>query len=156
MTDESPYSYMIVVDDTPESGVALRFAARRAMRVGARVALLHVIPPTDFIQWGGVQEAIEAEAQEKAEALLAVLAERILSETGTRPTTAIRHGKATEQIIAAIREDSSVRRLVLGAAPKGSPGPLVSFFAGEGAASLPCPMIIVPGALDEAAIERLA
>lgn len=156
MADEPSYSYLVVVDDTPESQVALRFATRRATRVGARVALLHVIPPTDFIQWGGVQEAIEAEAQEKAESLLAVLAERILSETGTKPTTAIRTGKATEQIVAAIGEDPSVRRLVLGAAPKGGPGPLVSFFAGEGAASLPCPMIIVPGALDEEALDRLA
>ncbi len=153
---EVPFSYMVVVDDTPEAQVAIRFAARRAARVGARVALLHVIPPTDFLQWGGVQEAIEAEALEKAEALLAVVAERILAETGVPPTTAIRRGKATDEILAAIHEDPSVRRLVLGAAAKGGPGPLISFFSGDGSGSMPVPMIIVPGGLGEAELERLS
>ena len=141
------YAYLVVVDDTPEAQVALRFAARRASEVGARVALLVVIAPTDFIPFGGVQDAIEAEAQEKAEELLAAVSDRMHADFGLRPSVEIRHGDAAEQILAAIIADSSIRRLVLAAAETGGPGPLVSFFAGEASACLPCPVIIVPGAL---------
>ena len=39
---------------------------------------------------------------------------------------------------------------------KAGPGPLVSHFAGAAAGSLPCPLIIVPGGLDDEALVRLA
>ncbi len=150
MTDHAAdYCYLVVIDDTPEAKVALRFAVRRSIEVGARVALLNIIAPTDFIPFGGVQDAIEAEARDKAESLLAEVADGVLGDTGTRPTVEIRHGDAAEQILAAIRADPSIRRLVLAASPTGGPGPLVSFFAGEASAALPCPVIIVPGALTD-------
>ena len=68
---DSVRTYLVVVDATPESRVALRYAALRARSVGGRVILLHVMPATEFMQWGGVQAAIEAEAAENAQALLA-------------------------------------------------------------------------------------
>jgi len=136
--------------------VALRFAARRAARVGDRLSLLHVIPPTDFVQWGGVQDVIEAEAREKAEALLTKVADEAVAETGVRPSVSVRQGNPTDEVLAAISTDSSVRALVLGAAAKGVPGPLVAFFSGEAAGQLPCPVIIVPGGMNDEAIDRLA
>ena len=146
---DTDYAYLVVVDDTPEAQVALRFAARRAAEVGGRVALLHVIAPTDFIPFGGVQDAIEAEARDKAEALLAIVSDRLLTEFGVRPTAQIRTGDTAAEILAAIAADPSIRRLVLAAAATGGPGPLVGFFAGEASAALPCPVIIVPGALTD-------
>ncbi len=152
---DRPRSYLVVVDDTPESRVALRFAARRAAKNDGRVSLLHVIPPTDFIQWGGVQEVIEAEAQEKAEALLSAVAEEVGAETGVRPSFSVRHGKPADEVLKAVTADGDLQLLVLGAAPNGAPGPLVAFFSGEAAGQLPCPVLIVPGGLDEDAIARL-
>lgn len=152
---EEPRSYLVVVDDTPESRVALRFAARRAARNGGQVSLLHVIPPTDFIQWGGVQDVIEAEAQEKAEALLSAIVEEVMAETGIRPSVSVRLGKPAEEVLKAVIADRSLQMLVLGAASSGAPGPLVAFFSGEAAGQLPCPVLIVPGALDEPALARL-
>jgi len=149
-------SFLVVVDDTPESRVALRFAARRAARTGARVSLLHVVPPADFIQWGGVQDMMEAEAREKAEALLAEVAAQVVAEGSVPPSTAVRIGKPTEEILQALKDDAAVHALVLGAASKGAPGPLVAYFSGEAAGQLPCPVVIVPGGLDEEAIDRLA
>lgn len=153
---EGPRSYLVVVDDTPESRVALRFAARRAAKNAGHVSLLHIIPPTDFIQWGGVQDVIEAEAQAKAEALLTEVAESVMTETGIRPSISVRWGKPTEQVLAALSDGSNIQALVLGAASKGAPGPLVSFFSGEAAGQLPCPVVIVPGGLSEEALDRLA
>ena len=145
----SDYAYLVVIDDTPESAVALRFACRRASEVGARVAMLHVLEPTEFIAFGGVQETIEAEAREKAEMMLSDHVERVFAESGMRPTVEIRQGDAPQEILAAIAADPGIRRLVLAASPTGGPGPLISFFAGEAASALPCPVIIVPGSLTD-------
>ena len=149
-------TYLVVVDDTDESRVALRYAAQRAAHVGARLTLLHVLPPTEFMQWGGVQATIEAEAEAAAETLLAAVAERCVGWTGVRPSVIIRKGEAREAVLQTVAADDTVRALVLGAAVKGSPGPLVSFFAGERAGSLPCLVMIVPGGLDDARIDALA
>ena len=54
-------TYLVVIDDSPEASLALRFAARRAARTGGGVAVLAIIPPQDFVAFGGVQATIEAE-----------------------------------------------------------------------------------------------
>ena len=64
-------TYLVVIDDSPEASLALRFAARRAARTGGGVTVLAIIPPQDFVAFGGVQATIEAEAREHAEQLIA-------------------------------------------------------------------------------------
>lgn len=146
-------AYLVVVDDSPESRLAMRYAALRAVRVGARVTLLHVLAASEFMQWGGVQELIEAEATAAAEALLAGVADELVALTGQRPSVIVRQGEATVAIMEIVTADPSIHALVLGAAPRGAPGPLVDFFAGERAGQLPCLVMIVPGGLSA---ERLA
>ena len=152
---ESAPTYLVVVDDSAESRVALRFAALRAGHVGARVAMIHVIRPPEFIQWGAVQEAIAAEAKEEADVLLATVADEAEALSGTRPQGIVLKGDAAPVIFDHIRGDSNVRALVLGAAQKGAPGPLVSYFTGERAGQLPCIVIVVPGGLDPDRLESL-
>lgn len=142
-------TYLVVVDDTPESRVALRYAALRASHVGAQLTLLHVLSPTEFMAFGGVQAAMEAEADATAQTLLAEVAARCETWAGSRPSTIVRRGEAREAVLAEIAGDASIRALVLGAAVKGAPGPLIAFFAGERAGTLPCLVMIVPGGLDE-------
>lgn len=149
-------TYLVVVDDTPESRVALRYAALRAGHVGAQLTLLHVLPATEFMAFGGVQAAMEAEADDRAQALLAEVAEKCTALAGSRPSTIVRRGEAREAVLGEIAGDASIRALVLGAAVKGAPGPLVSFFAGERAGTLPCLVMIVPGGLDDARVDALA
>ncbi len=55
-----------------------------------------------------------------------------------------------------LAEQPHVAALVLGAAASGNPGKLVSHFAGTDAGQLPCPLMIVPGSLDDEAIDRLS
>lgn len=152
--DTAP-TYLVVIDQSPESRVALRFAALRAGHVGARVALVHVIRPPEFMQWGGVQEAMAAEARAEAEALLETVADEAEILSGARPTATVLHGDAAPAIFDHVRGDPTVRALVLGAAPRGAPGPLVSYFAGERAGQLPCVVIIVPGGLHPERLESL-
>ncbi len=149
-------SFLVVVDDTPESRVAMRFAALRAAHVEGRVILLHTLPATEFMQWGGVQELIEAEAKAKADALLAGVADELFALSGQRPGMIVREGEATAAILETVAADPSIRALVLGAALGAAPGPLVSFFAGERAGALPCLVMIVPGGLDDARLAELS
>lgn len=148
-------TYLVVIDQSAESRVALRFAALRAGHVGARVALVHVIPPPEFMQWGAVQEAMAAEARAEAEALLTAVADEAEDLGGARPLSIILDGDAAPVIFDHVRGDPTVRALVLGAASKGAPGPLISFFTGERAGQLPCVVIIVPGGLDPDRLESL-
>lgn len=150
-----PRSFLVVVDETPESRVAMSFAALRAAHVGARVILLHTLPATEFMAWGGVQDLIEAEAQAKADALLTSVADELFALSGTRPGMIVREGEATAAVLEIVAADASIRALVLGAAAGGVPGPLVSFFAGERAGALPCLVMIVPGGLDDARLAEL-
>ncbi len=148
-------SFLVVVDDTPESRVAMRFAALRAAHVGGRVILLHALPATEFMQWGGVQDLIEAEAKAAADALLAGVADELFVLSGQRPGMIVREGEATAAVLETVAADPSIRALVLGAAPGSAPGPLVSFFAGERAGALPCLVMIVPGGLDDVRLAEL-
>ncbi|WP_188945824.1 universal stress protein, partial [Polymorphobacter multimanifer] len=80
-------TYLVIIDGTEESRVALRFAAQRASHVDASVTLLHVMREPEFMPLGAVQEAIRAEAAEEGEALLAAYADEAEALAGTRPQT---------------------------------------------------------------------
>lgn len=148
-------TFVVVVDDTPECAKALRFAALRAQHTGARVTVLHVLKPTQFLQWGGVQQDIEEEAEQLGQALLATKAAETEALTGQRPETRLLRGRAGEAVLEVVNNDRSVRALVLAAAAKGRPGPLVDFFAGERAGSMPCMVMIIPGGISDADLDRL-
>ena len=66
--------YLVVIDETPESSIALRFAARRAVKTGGGVEILALVPPTEFTAFAGVQATIEEEARHHAEGLVAAAA----------------------------------------------------------------------------------
>ena len=149
-------TYLVVIDETPEARIALRFAARRAAKTGGAVELLAVIPPQEFVQWGGVQAAMEEEARLRAEALVAAAAGEIVDEAGIRPSITVRHGEPIGVVRDRLDTGDPVQALVLGAAIGGSPGPLVVHFAGGISGDLPCPLMIVPGSLTDEALDRLS
>ena len=75
-------SYLVVMDESEEARSALRYAARRAARTGGAVELLALIEPSEFVQWGAVQEAMEEEARLRAEAMLVQASDAIVEEAG--------------------------------------------------------------------------
>ena len=140
-------TYLVVIDDSPEATLALRFAARRAARTQGHVIVLTIIPPTDFLAFGGVQATIEAEAREHAEELVAAAADAVASEAGMTPTIMVQQGQPADVVHALLDERPEVSALVLGAAASGPPGPLVAHFTGADCGTLPCPVMIVPGGM---------
>jgi nucleotide-binding universal stress UspA family protein len=139
--------YLVVMDESAEASAALRFAARRAARTGGSVELVTVIEPTEFVQWGGVQAAMEEEARLRAEAMVLNASSAIAEETGIQPSVTVRQGDPVDEVTQLLREREDIAALVLGAAAEGGPGPMVSHFAGSVAGALPCPLIIVPEGL---------
>jgi len=148
--------YLVVIDDSPESAVALRFAARRAVRTGGGVTVLAVVPPQEVMAFGGVQATIEEEARSRAEELVAQAAGTLIEEAGLRPSLVVRHGEAARVVREMIGADPNIAALVLGAAASGPPGPLIAHFAGADAGALPVPVMIVPGSLTREAIDRVS
>lgn len=148
--------YLVVLDETREAEVALRFAARRAAKTGGSVQIVALVAPSEFVQWGGVQATMEEEARQRAEALVAGAAGTLLQESGVRPSISVRQGDAVTVVRAILEENPDIAALVLGAASNGPPGPLVAHFAGIEAGNAPCPIMIIPGSLDREAIDRLS
>lgn len=148
--------YLVVIDETPEAEVALRFAARRAVKTGGGVEILALVPAAEFVTWGGVQATIEEEARQHAEGLVTAAAGTLIGESGLKPTITVRQGDANKVIREVIAGNAEIAALVLAAAPTGAPGPLVSHFAGSEAGALPIPLMIVPGSLSNEAIDRLS
>ena len=149
-------TYLVVIDETIEAGVALRFATRRAAKTGGTVLILAIVEPIEFVAFGGVQATMEDEALQHAEDLVAAAAGSVADETITPPSILVRTGKAIPMIREILAESPNIAALVLGAAALGAPGPLVAHFAGVEAGSLPCPVMIVPGALDNDALDRVS
>ena len=148
-------TYLVVIDETGEARAALRFAARRAARTGGAVEIVALVPPAEFVQWGGVQAAMEEEARLRAEAMVAEASGAILEEAGVKPSVSIHRGEPVKVVSEYLKSHPDIAALVLGAAADG-PGPLIQHFAGAAAGTLPCPLMIVPGGLDAAALDRLS
>lgn len=149
-------TYLVVLDESPEAEIALRFAARRAVKTGGTVEILALIPPPEFVQWGGVMATIEEEARQHAEALVVRAAGTLLAESGITPSITVREGDGSKIVREMIAANPDVAALVLGAAANGPPGPLVAHFAGTDAGALPIPLMIIPGSLTREAIDRLS
>lgn len=148
-------TYLVVVDESQEVRAALRFAARRAARTGGHIEILAIIPPPEFVQWGGVQAAMEEEGRLRAEAMVLQASGAIVEEAGITPSITVKQGEPTKAITDFLKERQDISAFVLGAAPEGGPGPLVSHFAAA-AGTLPCPLMIVPGNLEDEVVDRLS
>ena len=149
--------FLVVVDETPECRLALRFAAKRARRTGGGVALLRVIEPADFQHWMAVEKIYLEEAHAEAQEILQKLAAETYEIAGLMPELLIRDGKKRDAVLKLIEEDRGIRILVLGASiEREGPGPLVSLIAGQLAGSMRVPITIVPGGLTPEEIDELA
>ncbi|WEK47012.1 MAG: universal stress protein [Candidatus Andeanibacterium colombiense] len=146
--------YLVIMDETDEARVALRFASRRAAGTEGSVHILALVPPQDFVAFGGVQATIEQEARDRAEMLAASAAGALQSEGVKLPLISVRQGESDKVIRDYLTEHPEVAALVLGAATDG-PGPLVSHFASI-SGGLPCPLFVVPGGLSDEEIDRLS
>jgi len=153
---ESMRVYLVIIDETEEALVALRFASRRAAKTGGGLHLLALVPQQEFSAFAAVQATIEEEARARAESLVHGVAGSLMSEGGKLPKISVRMGEGEKVVRQYLTEHPEVSALVLGMAKDGAPGPLVAYFTGAHAAQLPCPVFLIPGSLTTEDIERLS
>ncbi len=148
--------FLVVVDETDEMRVALRYAALRAFHTGGKVALLAVAEPPGIQQFAAIEERMEEEAREQAEALLAKLSSEVNEIAGSTPILYLRSGRPNEELLALIDEEPSISVVVLGAGTgQEGPGPLITALVSN-SGKLRVPVTIVPGGLDEEQIAAVA
>ena len=148
--------FLVIVDDTEELEIAVKFAAKRALSTQGGVILLNVIEHFDPQQWQSIEDIILQEAREKAQEKLQKWSKVINDLTNIVPELIIKEGITSEKIIETLEEDNAIRFLVLAAAESDQPGPLVSLLAGQKSGKLPVPVVIIPQGLSDELIDDLA
>lgn len=149
--------FLVVVDETEEMKVALRYACKRARNSGGRVALLYVVEPADFQHWAAVGDLMREEARSEGEQVLQKLAAQVNELVGSIPVLYVREGKVRDELLKLLDEEPSISILVLGANTGArGPGPLVSALTGKLIGKLRVPVTIVPGNLSDEAIDNIA
>ena len=141
--------FLVCVDGSAPSRVAVHYACRRAKNTNGRVALLFVIQPVDFRQWSGVEEMMREERRQESEALLNDMAADVNTFAGVMPELMLREGRIGDEILGAIDEDPSIDLLCVGSNPAEGHGELVSFLAGHLAGRLTIPLVVIPGTLSD-------
>jgi len=149
-------TFLVVVDETEEMQVALRYASRRAKATGGRVALLYVIDPSEFEHFMGVRDIMREEKRQEAEETLNRLADVIVGDEGQIPVVFLREGNRRDELLKVLDEEPGISILVLGAGtgPEG-PGPLISHLIGKAAGKIRVPITIVPGNLTQEQLDAV-
>ncbi len=149
--------FLVVVDDTEEMAVALRYACQRAANSGGRVAMLRVCAPVEFQHWQTVGDLMRQEQRESAWNLLERLHDQVVRNSGKEPLKYVREGEVVEQVLGLVNEEPSISILILGAAAGAEgPGPLVSNLTHRRVGHLRVPVTVVPGTLTDEQIHAIA
>ena len=101
----NPRKFLVVVDKTPESKIAIRFATRRAQSTGGRVTLMCVAQAADFQQWRGVEEIMRDEAHQEAEALIYDAAKTVNELSGIVSELVIGEGRPMDVLMDLLKGD---------------------------------------------------
>jgi nucleotide-binding universal stress UspA family protein len=146
--------FLAIIDDTPECGRAVAYAARRARSTGGAIVLLYVVKNSDFQHWLGVGDIMRAEARDNAQAELEKHANVVRSDVNIDAELAIREGMPHEAIRELVDEDRDIAILVLAAGNgKDGPGPLVQSLAAATGGGFPIPVTIIPFGLTDEEID---
>jgi len=148
--------FLVVVDESEEMGVALRFACRRAIATNGRVALFYVVEPADFGHWMAVEDLMEKERRMVAEETLTKYSDIVAEFTGQLPVLLIREGNRRDALLKLLEDEPGISILVLASGVgKGGPGPLIQALTGKFYKRLRVPMTIVPGNLSDDEVDAL-
>ena len=148
--------FLIIVDESKELEKAVYFAAKRAISTEGDLALLYIVDPAINAQWARIENLIEQEATSEAKKLCRFWSQKIKSQFNIESELIIKIGNRSDELIKLIKEDQSIRFLVLASSENSEdPGPLIKALTGKRIKSLKIPMIIIPGSLSEKDIDLI-
>lgn len=155
-TGERAAVFLVVVDNSPEMRVALRWASLRARRTGGRVGLVRVIRKADFQHWAAVGNLMQVEAREEAEQLLQEHAAEVSRLYGGMPILYLIEGDPKSAIVDLLEKEKDIRILVLATSTgRRGPGPLITHLTKKALGQLRIPVTIIPGGLTDEQIDTL-
>jgi nucleotide-binding universal stress UspA family protein len=147
--------FLVMLDDSRECLNAMRFAAMRASNSGGAVTVLAVIPPSEIQHGFGVAEVMRAEAYERIEAHFEVFAKWMRMRPKVEPELVIREGDPAEQLLAYLAEDPEVGIVAMGlGSDRSVQNPVLTRLLRD-AATLPCPITIVPADISKERLEAI-
>jgi nucleotide-binding universal stress UspA family protein len=149
--------FLIVIDESKELEKAIYFAANRAIHTEGELSLLYIVDPAVNAQWSRIENLIEQEATSEAKKLCRIWSQKIKSRFGIESEVIIKMGDRCEELLKLVREDKSIRFLVLASSANNEePGPLIKALTGKKIKNLSIPMVIIPGSLSEKDIDLIA
>ena len=155
--NETKQVFLVLVDDSPEMPVALRFACYLANKRDGQVALFRALEPAGFMPWAGVDDIMRTEMEEEANELLQNYTEVVTEWTGDEPIVYVREGNAGEGLTKLLREEKNITKLVLASdVSTEDPGPVISYMMREGTHTVHKPIIVVPSNMTDEELMQLA
>lgn len=148
--------YLVVLNDSEEFQISLRYTARLAHKNRAHVGILAVLDDQEFQHWKNVENMMRKELRETTEKKMWTMARKIHDLNGQIPVFYIREGQAEDAVLKALEENSNIKMMVLtGGVSSGGPGALVNYFTSKGLNKLKIPYVIVPGNITNYEIDEL-
>lgn len=152
-----PVKYLVCMNDSEHSRVALKFVCARMRKRNSVLDILHVLEPVDFSGIGAIADKIREEKRAEGQEFLSRMAEEVEKATGKKPALILREGAVEEQVVAAVGEDVNTHMLVLGASPDSNGRHMhITGLVKALGDKLLIPLLIVPGNLTDQQIEELA
>ena len=145
--------FLVLLEDTRESVVAIRFAAQRAARIDAEVVVLSVIRAEDIAHGIGVADVMRAEAREQIEVHYEVYATWMREKVGITANLLIREGDPATELLSVVAEDPEISIVVMGVG--GEAGPVAKRLMRD-VGSLPCALTFVPSALTTERLDAIS
>lgn len=152
-----PSKYLVCVDDTDVSRMALRFACIKGKKRGIQIDIVHVSEKQDLQALGVVAEKMAKEQRQHAESLMQDLACEVYETSGIIPSLWIREGDPSDQILELTMEEPDINMLVLGVNPGSKSGNrVINWVTSKAGEKLLIPVMLVPANLTDQQMEQLA
>ncbi len=145
--------FLVLLEDSQESVVAIRFAAQRAAKAGATVTVLAVISATDIAHGLGVADLMRAEAREQIEVHYDVYAKWMRDRLQLASELVIREGDPAAELMGFVADDPEVAIVIVGIGNEASP--VVKRLMRD-ASALPCALTLVPSALSTERVDAIS
>lgn len=145
--------FLVLLEDSQESVVALRFAAQRAVKAGATVTVLAVIGAGDIAFGIGVADLMRAEARERIETHFEVYAKWMRDRVQVASELVIREGDPAAELLDFVAGDAEVAIVVLGIGNEAGP---VAKRLMRDVNALPCALTFVPSALSPERLDAIS
>lgn len=155
--DIKPSKYLVCVDDTDVSRMALRFACFKGKKRGILIDILHVTEKQDLQALGSVAEKMAQEQREHAEQLMQELAQEAYECAGITPSLWIKEGDPSDEILDLAISDPDINMLVLGVNPGSKSGNrVINWVTSKAGEKLLVPVMLVPATLTDQQMKELA